>query len=168
MVLILKNLKKLKNNQQAGVATYVLIMFGMIFIMYLFGFTSMWNSYELASDNETLLAEYKEHDTGVNIVSMIVDAVTDTDNWKFIGGGIFAVAIGLIVGKFTGTTGPILTFILPILLLLVLNIFIFPLSGLSGDVGFMDGAGVPLTMFLFAFFNLFYVLAVIEFIRGNI
>lgn len=167
VVSILKNLKKLKNNDTAGVATYVLIMFGLIFILYLFGFSSMWISYQDASLGDEAITNTAE-DFGVRMLDGLVKNLLDPDNFAFVAGSAFAVLGVLVIGKLTGTLATILQFALPLILLLAMNIFIFPINGIVNEIGFMDATGATITLGLFAFFNIFFILAVIEFIRGNI
>ncbi len=39
-------LRKFSQNTQAGIAIYVLILFGLTLGFYLFGFTNMWTEYQ--------------------------------------------------------------------------------------------------------------------------
>jgi hypothetical protein len=160
----------LNDNVQAGVATYVLIMFGMVFILYLFGFTNMWSAYQIQSMNSsggTPITNSAEN-FGFNVIDMIVRALMNQNNWGLLAGGVLGGLFILIVGKLTNTLGVILTFLIPVVILIALNIFVFPLSGLSEDVGFMDASGAVITGGLFAFFNIFFILSIVEYIRGNI
>ena len=87
-----------------------------------------------------------------------------------IAGGGLAILGTFLIRKIVGgeVAATVLQYLIPVMLLVVLNIFIFPLSGLEKTVGFMDATGVSFTIFIFGFFNLFFVLAVLEFVRGNI
>ncbi len=161
------HIRKLKIDTDAGsLATYAIIMFGMIFMLYLFGFTSLWTAYqatELAGQEGTIPLSDPVLNAGVNLIGLITSSievlVVST-----------ATAIGLIaIFIFArGAASTILTFLIPIILLVVLNVFVFPLSGMSDALIFAD-APFPtaiITTGLIIFFNLFYILAVLEFIRG--
>lgn len=157
--------RKLSKNNHGGVTAYVMILFGMIIILYLFGFQSIWSTYQeknmdiTSSDNEAV-------DFGTMILQRIGESITKSpENIAWLTGGILGTLGILIIGKLTGTTSTILQFLIPVILLVVLNIFIFPLNDLDASINFMAGTGF--TIFLFAFFNLFYILAVIEFVRGT-
>lgn len=159
-------LRKLKSNSYGGIATYALILFGMIFIMYLFGFESLWSSYIGAG------RDVSQTDTqvfGKNIFDALANALTDN---TFLAGTLGVLGIGaILIARFVGgsqTVATILQYGIPLMLLIVLNIFIFPMTGLGDDVAYLNAAGVSFTIFLFAFFNLFYLLAVLEFMRGNV
>ena len=138
-------MKKLKHNDTAGVATYVLIMFGVIFILYLFGYTNSWIAYADDSGAGT---------NDANIIDMIVSALSD--NLTIIGGGLTALFGAAFISRWifgAQTAATILTYAFPVVLLIALNIFIFPINEISGDVAFMG----PLTVFLFALLN-YYLL----------
>ena len=160
----------MKNNQTAGVAAYVMIMFGMILMLYLFGFHSLWADYQgsaLGGSTGTAI-DNSAVDFGIDVLNMIGESITKSpQNIGLMAGGAIAVVGLFIIGRLTNSTATILQFLIPVLLLVILNIFIFPISGLSTDVGFMNAAGAEFTIFLFAFFNLFYILAMLVFIRGQ-
>jgi hypothetical protein len=162
---ILKNLRKLRRDNNGGVTTYVLIMFGMIFILYLFGFTSIWGTYSAITvgANDTAISD-PTIAFGVNILSSLASTLTDPETMGVVGGGLLALAGLMIFGWLTKTTATILQFLIPVLLMIALNIFIFPIGNLSTDLMFM---GVGISAFIIIFFNLFYILSVIEFVRGN-
>jgi hypothetical protein len=158
-----RKFRRLYKNQEGGIATYVLIMFGLCFVMYLFGFHSLWVDYQSGSDlgnNSTL--EY-----GRNFLNTF--AKVFTDNIGLATGGLLAFFGALVVSRLafgSQATATVLSFSIPLMILIVLNIFIFPIGGIAPDIGFLNASGI--TLFLLAFFNLFYILAVVEFIRGNI
>lgn len=166
--------RKLLKNTKGGVAVYVMIMFGLTFMLYLFGYSSIWTTYQdISLGGEELLVnetggEGTETDYfGKQVIDMLANSL---DAQILIGGGIFA-AIGLfLTNRFIGgqAAATILQYAIPVLLLVILNIFIFPIGSLADSIAFMDAAGIAISGFLFAFFNIFYILAVLEFIRGNI
>ncbi len=178
--------RKLKNNTDASLSAYVMVLFGMIVMLYLFGFSNMWDT-------------YTGTDEGSAVVTVGVTDVTDPDsptssertldltnplNFGFIIfdillSSIYTTLIGLasIVGTlvlivFFRNNQAVWQFIIPIMLLVILNIFVFPISALQGDMAPMDAvfsntAGFSFTLILIVFFNLFYILAVLEFVRGG-
>ena len=165
VVPILKTIRKLKNDSYAGMATYALIMFGMIFILYLFGFSSLWASYQTHSSLETNSAV----NVGVGVLDTMTKAISN--NVALITGSAAAMLGAAFFARWifgAETAATILQYSIPILLLIALNIFIFPLSGLEGSVGFMDTVSSGVTLFLFGFFNLFFILSALEYVRGNI
>jgi len=161
---MVKIMRKIRKNKSAGVATYALIMFGMIFMLYLFGFSSVWSSYELNSSLETTSSRA----VGVDILSTLMSVLSD--NMVLLGGVVATGAAAFFARWIFGgeAVATILTYAVPILLLVAMNIFIFPLNDLAGTLVFIDATGFVITVFLFGFFNLFFILAVLEFIRGNI
>jgi len=161
---MVKIMRKIRKNKSAGVATYALIMFGMIFMLYLFGFSSVWSSYASDSSLETTSSRA----VGVDILSTLMSVLSD--NMVLLGGVVATGAAAFFARWIFGgeAVATILTYAVPILLLVAMNIFIFPLNDLAGTLVFIDATGFVITVFLFGFFNLFFILAVLEFIRGNI
>jgi hypothetical protein len=161
--------RKLNGDNNAGVTTWVLLMFGMIFIMYLFGYTNMYNTYTDISvgGNSSMNLTNASEDLkfGVGILQMIGNALSE--NGLFAGLSIFAGIALVFIGYITKTLSTILQFLIPLILMAVLNIFVFPLGSLSTDLQFMNIGGLSISSALFAFFNICYILAVIEFVRGN-
>lgn len=165
-------MRKFKNDTSAGVTTYVMVMVGMIFILYLFGFTSVFSSYV-----ETELG-YKETEGGPNITLNITNPALAsrpnvmniigkvlTDNLLLVAGGVVGLVVLGIIATLTNTAATILQFLIPLLLLGALNIFVFPLNSFHEvDLSFM---GFAISTMLFIFFNLFYILAVVDFVRGS-
>jgi len=140
-----------------------MIMMGMIFILYLFGFTNIWTAYQKTTVGEDVKITNPELARGVGIIDMLIKTLTDPKNLAIIGGGVFVITVAL--GWLTKTTQTVLQFLLPIILLVALNIFVFPIGHLQTDLSFAASFGA--TTFLFIFFNAFYILSVLEFIRGN-
>lgn len=162
------HIRKLKDdNTASALATYVVIMFGMIFIMYLFGYTSMWGAYSetmiTSETGETYAITNPIVDWGINIISMIASSLHAL---LIVGASSIALIAVFIFAKNVAATA--LTFIIPAMLLLMLNIFVFPISGIRDALEFADApfGTTIITGGLVIFFNLFYILAVIEWIRG--
>lgn len=160
---IQSHLRRLRRNTSGGVTTYVMIMMGMIFMLYLFGFTNLWSDYTAVKLGDNTSLADPSIATGVNILGSLINIITG-ENGIILGLGTLSIAALLIVGWLTKSTATLLQFVIPIFILLALNIFVFPLNHLTTDIGFM---GVGVSSFLFIFFNAFYILAVIEFVRGN-
>lgn len=163
---IQSHLRKFSNDTHGGITTYVMIMFGMIFMLYLFGYTNIWSAYSTTTigANDTAISDPTTA-FGVNILSSLANALSDPEALGMIGGGLLAIVGTLVFGWITKTTATILQFLIPILIMVALNIFIFPIGNLSADLSFMAGFGITTALFLF--FNLFYILSVIEFVRGS-
>ena len=141
-------------------------MFGMIFIMYLFGFTSIWMTYSqttISGQEGTVALTNPAINIGVNLIGLITSSIEILVATSLTAVGFIAI---LIFARSAAAT--ILTFTIPILLLIVLNVFVFPISGLVDPLFFADAAysSAVITTGLVIFFNLFYILAVLEFIRG--
>jgi hypothetical protein len=156
--------RKLKDNTNASLSAYVMIMFGMVVILYLFGFTSLWMDYQAFSDLETTsTTEDQKH-----ILQMIGEALAN--NMTAVGGGLVALFTTAFLTRLlfgSQAVATLLTYAIPLVFLVILNIFIFPLSGISTDLGFLDASGIVFTAIIFGFFNIFYILSVIEFVRGT-
>jgi hypothetical protein len=143
-----------------------MIMFGMIFMLYLFGYTNIWTAYSTTTigANNTAISDPTTA-FGVNILDSIAKMLADPKTLGILGGSFLTIAGLLLFGWFTKTTATILQFLIPVIIMIALNIFIFPIGNLSADLSFMAGFGITTALFLF--FNLFYILSVIEFVRGN-
>lgn len=181
----MKRWRKLKNNTEASLTAYVMILFGMIIMMYLFGFTNMWDAYTGTNEGGVVLTEgdiedpnadeieYEETPTqitepvniGTRIFNMMFSSI-----WSALISGASIVG-GIVFIWFFRNNQAIWQFIIPIILLVVLNIFVFPIALLQGDMAPLDamfaGTNFSFTLVLIVFFNLFYILAVLEFVRGG-
>ena len=159
-------LRSLQNDTQAGIATYVLIMFGLAFMLYLFGFNSMYNQWTINSDinGETKQGPIHINDSEMNKGSFITTIMNPLS--LFTAATLGIVGISLIVGWFTKSTATILTYAIPAIILIALNIFVFPINTITDEMGTFNTAAFPLTGFILILFNLFYILAIIDFIRG--
>ena len=156
-------MRKLSTDHEAGIATYVFILFGTSFMLYLFGFTSMWNAYSiinLTGDGSSIPLANEGLNLGVRFISMITDSLYAL----LITAGTGALIL-IAFAKFGGASTTLWQYIIPAILLVVLNIFVFPIDSISKELTI--GGEIPISLFILLFFNLFYVLAVIEFIRGQ-
>lgn len=178
--------RKFKNNTDAGLSAYVMILFGMIVMLYLFSFSSMWDTYtgtdegsveittgitdDPNTDNPTYSERTVDLSNPLNFGFIIFDIMLSSIYSTLIGAAAITGTLVLIV--FFRNNQAVWQFIIPIMLLVVLNVFVFPISALQGDMApmdavFSDTAGFSFTLILIVFFNLFYILAVIEFVRGS-
>jgi len=166
--------RKFKHNTSAGVTTYVMIIFGMVIMMNLFGFTTIYDAYIDHSNIQGV-----EVDEDGETVGETETSVVDPD---FIGIGIFQVMTSSIYATLISgasiaglfiliywfrNNSAIWNYIIPIVLLIILNIFIFPVNDVGTELQPFDAVGISFSLMLIAFFNLFFVLAVVEFVRGS-
>lgn len=182
----MKRWRKLSNNTDASLTAYVMVLFGMIVMLYLFGFSSMWDVYTGTDEGGVVLTEGVTE--GADTDSPTYEERTvDLTNPLNVGFTIFDMLLSSIYSTLLGAVTLVGTlaflwffrnnqaiwqFIIPIILMIVLNIFVFPISALQGDMAPMDAVfantiGFSFTLILIIFFNLFYILAVLEFVRGG-
>ena len=182
----MKRWRKLIDNKDASLTSYVMVLFGMIVMLYLFGFQSMWTTYTGTSGGVALTEGYVE-DPNADVLDYNESKTQITDTELNLGTKLFNMMFSSIWSTLISTAtlfgalafiyffrknSAIWQFIIPIILLIVLNIFVFPVSALQGDMApmdaiFADTAGFSFTLALIIFFNLFYILAVLEFVRGG-
>jgi len=178
--------RKLIKNNHAGLTSYVMILLGMIVILYLFGFTNMWNGY--TGTESGVRIEGGETNPNIEDPSESFEEKTvDFVNPVNMGYGLLNLLINSIYSSLIGVAtlgGAIIflylfrnnqavwQFVIPLIILVVLNIFVFPISVLGGDMAVVDAAvgntvGFSFTLVLIVFFNLFYILAVMDYIKGG-
>jgi hypothetical protein len=144
---------------KAGITTYVMMMLGFAIMFFLFGFTTIWSSYTSSP---------AIGDTGVDISqtgAVSPNTFLSINNillYGVAGGGLIVIGT-FILGRIFGVAGTLLQIVFPIYLLMICNIFIFPVIP-GGETHLNDV--FPIAGFLIGFFNLWFLLAVIEFIRG--
>jgi len=165
-----RHLRKLKQNTVAGISVYVLIMFGMSLMLYLFGFTNMWSDYlGTAQTNQTNITNPTlQTNQNSNPLSMMLNFLGK--NSITIGIGISSIVIVALIGWFTKPDlSAFYAYIIPIGLLAVfLNTIVFPIYPISDELAKYTLSGVPISIFLIAFFNLWFILAVIEYVRSGV
>jgi len=183
----MKRLRVFKKNTDANLTAYVMILFGMIVMLYLFGFTNMWSIYTGTEEGGVVLTEgvtdnpntdeeaYAEETTGItdptlNIGNKIFNMMTNSIYSILLSGATIVGTIAFL--WFFRKNSAVWQYAIPIILLVVLNVFVFPISALQGDMApmdalFADTAAFSFTLILIIFFNLFYILAVLEFVRGG-
>jgi len=169
----------------AGLTAYAMILLGMTIMLFMFGFTTMWNTYTNMNESGARVSGVEsideEDETAVERNIEITDPSLNlgVDLLNLLANSIFATlissvtAIGILVIIILGRKNTAMwSFIIPIILLVVLNVFVFPVSAMKGDLQpydavILDYIGFGFTTILIVFFNLFYILAVMEFIRGG-
>lgn len=161
---------KTKKYLVAGVTAYVMIMFGMIMVMYLMGFTNPWIAYttsgtiEAGGDSSSIADPQHPVGQGVLVMMMssvnnVIKLVADNPEWGILG-AVFGILGTIAMVKLGGQY--ILAYIVPIVLLaLFANVFIFPTAQIATEPIF------PFDVFLIGFFNLFLLLSVVEFVRSG-
>lgn len=165
-----KILRNLNKDTYAGITVYVLILFGMSVMLYLFGFTNMWSDYQdEANVNETNITDpnYQSNEMN-NPLNMITSFLTK--NVGVIGVGLASLVMVGIIGWLTKVDLSVFyTFIIPIGILGVfLNTIVFPIYPISDELAKYVISGIPVSVFLIAFFNLWFILAVIEYVRSGV
>lgn len=171
-------MKNKKQALQAGLTTYVMIMFGMIVILYLMGFTSPWVAYNaegrIEADSEVDIEDTEAIDTEFSIGTMMVDGIKGlfdsavdgaSENPIIALGAAIVAGLGIYILARAGGAY-IFAYLIPIILVTIFaNIFLFPIEPISGQMIYVEG--VPLNVFLIVFLNLFMFLSIIEFVRGS-
>jgi len=146
-----------------------MIMFGLIAICYLMGFTNAWSSYTSRDVDGNTITD--EGAIGTNIGDMMINGIkglfvkASENPLLTIIGTVIAGAGMILVGKAGGSQA--FAYIIPIVLIVLFaNIFLFPIEPISGEVSTVAG-GVPVDRIMVAFFNLFLFLSIIDFISGG-
>lgn len=165
---------KVRKKVKGGISAYVMIMFGMIVILYLMGFTNAWASYSDRSIANEEGGDSISDPGAVNpsIGDMMIMGIRGLFtseggdvNWlTAIGAGIISLAGLYLASKVGGQYA--FAYIIPIVFIVLFsNIFLFPIEPVSGQMHWVGGT-VPLDIILIVFFNLWLILAIIEFVRG--
>lgn len=158
--------RRLNNNTDAGIATYILIMFGMSFILFLFGFTTMFDAYQASTiegtDTDMAITD-PSLNTGVHFIGILMSPIGALTT----AGGIAALIGGFLIFRFMGASNVYYQFVIPAIILIALNIFVFPISDITTHTQGFNAFGFGASTFLLIFFNIFYILAAVEFIRGG-
>jgi len=167
----------MKKKYTGLVSAFVMIMFGLIAVCYLMGFTSAWTAYtsqdpDPGGDADVIdVTKPDEFGADFSIGDMMIQGIeglfrSAEENPVLAIIGTIATAVGMyIIGKAGGAQA--FAYIIPIILITIFaNIFIFPIEPLSGEMHWVAGT-VPIDMILIVFFNLFMFLAIIDFISGG-
>ena len=164
---------KLKRMDDSGsVGTYVLIMFGIIVTLYMFGYTNTLDLYLSDTNNGNLNvtdAEMQKNEN-TNPMYLFLLALVNmiTENPWVAGIGIGAIILGTVIGMATGTLSVIYTYIIPIILIaVVLNLFIFPLTSIDAELSSFMIWEIPFSWIIIMLLNLMYILAVLEYVRSG-
>jgi hypothetical protein len=157
----------LKGQMRGSVATYVMIMFGLIVVLYLFGFQPPWMAYQaetVAGGEDTITtapqgAGYVLLQSMMTSMKGIFNAIADNPEWGILGGVLAILGLVAIV-KLGGQY--VLAYIIPLLLLtLFANIFLFPTAYIGKQLF------APFDLIILGFLNLFMILAIIDFVRSG-
>jgi len=169
---------KLNHAFKAGITAYVLIMFGMGLMLYMFGYTNTFARYFGVENNN---ATGTVNGTGIadpnmqvthNPIYMIVQGITSftSDNGLLVAGGVAGLIIIAIIGRISGVNlNVVYSYLVPIAILAIfLNVFVFPIDAFNTAlINMTIPPGLPLSWVLIGFFNLFFILAVIDYVRGG-
>jgi hypothetical protein len=161
--------RKFKDNKElkGGIATWVLMLFGLSVIMYMFGMSNIWNTYSNTAIVTNGSAD-KANITSSDIIQGkgVLDWFANPLNLVVAGAGITGV-LGILAFVFT-RSGSVCAYIFIIgMLTVILNIFVFPVSEIQTSATGLDATGIPFTFMLLGFFNLFYVLTIFEVVSGR-
>jgi hypothetical protein len=175
--------KLLQKRMQGSITVYVLLLFGMSIVLYMFGFTNMMGGSTGAGYIDTANLDQTHSNltdpdlqTGKDsnplyIMARSVASFAVNNPWLTIagiGGLILALVVsGIFLGK--ETTATFFTFLIPIGILAVfLNYFVFPINTLDENLRHMQlGPGLGVSTVLIMFFNLIFILAIIDFVIGR-
>ena len=167
---------------KGGLSTYVFILFGMTIMLYLFGFTNMFG----ATSSEGYRGSTKgngsdfnlsnpgmQGDPASNPLMMILNSVLTfaTKNVLIILGGIGGIIALSVASYFMGgiNLSVFYSYLIPIgLLATFLNYFIFPINPTDETLRSMTigSPGISISLILIMFFNLWFMLGVIDYIRS--
>lgn len=168
---------------KGGLSTYVFILFGMSVMLYLFGFTNMFG----ATSTEGYRGSTRGNGSDINLsdpnmqenpdsnpLAMILSSVLTfaTKNFLIILGGIGGIIALSVASYFMGgiNLSVFYSYLIPIGLLAVfLNYFIFPINPTDETLRHMviGAPGISVSLILIMFFNLWFILGVIDYIRSG-
>lgn len=176
--------KILQKRLQGGITAYVLILFGLSLVLYMFGFTNMMGGALLGASNSTGYIDtattngtngsiteptLQQSDNPLALLGRAVVNMATNNPWVAFG-GLGMIVLGVLGGLFFGkeTTATFFTYLIPIGILAVfLNYFIFPINALNQDLHNWSINGLGVSTILIIFFNLIFVLAIVDFIIGR-
>lgn len=174
--------KILHKRMQGSITVYVLLLFGMSVVFYMFGFTNMMGGstgdgyLDTANINQPngnitdpKLQTSKESNPLFVMANSVASFATNNPWLTFAGiGGLILIGIsGIFLGK--ETTATFFGYLIPIgILAIFLNYFVFPINTLDENLRQMQLApGLGVSTVLIMFFNLIFILAVIDFVIGR-
>jgi len=150
-----------KTELRGGIATWVLMMFGLSVILYMFGLHSMWETYVNQDVNGTGITDSSIVENGA-----ILGWFSDPIHLITVAGAATGL-MALLAAAFGAASSTCAYIFIIGMLTVVLNLFIFPVSDIRASGEPLDATGIPFTVMLLAFFNIFYVLTVFEVISGR-
>ena len=152
-----------KKYMRGSITTYVMLMFGLVAVLFLMGFSPpFFDQPETIGGSGQLVTEAGPFDLGTMMMTAIngvFESIAADPVWGIIGAAVAFIAMAAIIaagGQY------VLAYIIPlILLILFANIFVFPTSSIGTDLP------SELSLITFSFLNLFLILSYLEFVRGN-
>lgn len=166
---------------RGSLSSYVLILLGLTIMCYLMGFTNAWTEYsdETVGAGDSATGITTPQDVGIANMMMtsikgffeaISDDVDGGGIWTLVGTAIAIIGFG-VIAKLGGQY--VLAYLIPIIIfVLFANIFLFPITPLVSDASFVatlpDGEIVSIEIILIVIFNVFLLLGIIEFVKGQI
>ena len=173
--------RRTKRKLQASLGTYVIILFGLSVMLYLCGFQSVWNTYT----NQQIAVGASGADAGITDPGISGQAGGGTSSGIF--NNMMLLMIGIIGGLLAGSyifykivnriiggsdssnpTQQTVNLIFPIIPLIVItNVFIFPIADVQQYMAGMDVSGFNISWVLVAFLNLWLILGIVEYVRGT-
>jgi len=168
----------MKKRYRGLMSAFVMIMFGLIAICYLMGYTNAWTAYTTPrdSDQDVDITDSGSIGRDFSIGAMMINGIKGLfevaeENPILAAIGTIATVLGaIVVAKAGGAQA--FAYIIPIVLVTIFaNIFIFPIEPVSGQMSWAfvvsNGVSIPISAILIVFFNLFMFLAIIDFISGG-
>lgn len=154
-----------------SVTTYVLILFGLTVSLYMFNFTNTASLYLENSSVENINITDPSLTTQGNPIAWIIELIGSFmgENLLLVVGGVGGIITAMIIGWVAHIDLSIFySYIIPIAILGVfLNLVIFPIQPISNELATFTISGISLSTILVIMFNLFFILAIIEYIRGT-
>lgn len=159
-----------KMDDSGSIGTYVLIMFGIIVTLYMFGYTNTLDLYlqDSKDDNINITDTEMQKKETMNPMSLFLTALINLikENPLIVGVGVGALVLASFIGYATGSLSVVYTYLIPIVIIaLVLNLFIFPLTSIDAELRTFMIWDIPLSWIIIMFLNLMYILAVLEYVR---
>jgi hypothetical protein len=155
---------------QGGLTVWIMLMFGVSVILYLFGYTNMWSAAQTNVEvNGESVGNASSLGSQQNILAWFLNPINILVT-ATLGLGVVGVVLHFLPGLNAGSSA--YQFIIPIAILGVANIFVFPIADAGGELRIFsmtvsNGLSFSFDFALIAFFNLILILAMIEFITGR-
>jgi len=172
--------KSTKRKLRASLGTYVIILFALSVMLYMFGFNNLWTAYNqqrIATAPGTEGQTITDPDISSQAGSGTSSGIFNNIMLLMIGiiGGLMAtgIAVYLITSWFTkgqgsNPTQQTVNLIFPMIILIVVtNVFIFPIADIQSYMSGMDVGTFNISVVVVAFLNLWLILGIVEYVRGT-